>query len=403
MANEVKREKTKNIKIGVIAILSTFVCSLFTLFPSGKSTKSTNIQSISEDISKIADSTVIESSLPYVVVESKNGKFDSPTNYAYMFRQLFSTEYTHFVATKNANKESKYNFDFAGDNLTFIYSDGEIIDNEFNDFYKHRYYNMELLYNSFPEYDKDVYKSCFITEDSAYQLLKERGISNPTRENLYSDLVFATNIEDRVVEVNTPDSIKKYVVTNIIIDEGNYSFYKDIKNTLGTFVFLCDDSLDDIDEPQQFCFMFDKYDYHNKFIYEYIVDNYANDNYTIKFGTNNLKEGIDVSHIINSMYKLEYNNVPYIINTVITFLLLSCYVFFVFFFKDTFKNKLLMMGLTLSSLLPYIVFKIVYLFTQNILLFSSITLITYFVAVAILFIATFLSLIIGVIKHEKQA
>lgn len=395
---------TKKTKIRIISIatFAMFLISLLTVFPTGQFSKKTKYQKISEDIANIALNGVGQSSFPYVVIEPKTEKFKSPTNYIYMFRQIFSAEYTHYVATKNANKENDYSFSFNSSNITFIYSDGEIIDNPFNDYYKHRYYNMELLYNTHPQYDETKYKSVYLTEEDAYKLLVSKGIENPTRDDLYSKLVFAENEEDRVVDIITPDATKKYVVTNIIINENNYSFYNDIHNTFGTFVFLGDDALDDINEPQQFCFMFDKYDYHNKFIYEYIVDNYANDNYSIKFGTNNLKEGFDPSFIVESMYKKEYNNVPYIISAVLIFVFLIGYIVTSFFFNGLIKKKILAISLAASSLLPYLVFKIIYLATKNILLFSTISLVTYLIAIMILFIATFLSILIGRIKHENQ-
>ena len=409
------------------------VCSVsfvvFSLcFPAGALSNKTINENCAEYFAYIAKHHTIDAGqkkLSGLIVEPRDGtdkkmRHDTDTAINELWG-VFKGENASFAPVINANKEEEIYFtdhSLSSESLSLVYTNigqsaepyhinkktGEITD------YKFQSSPLALMFpSSLSGMQEQLH--IYISQKQAEKKLHVLG-KDINKENLRSLINTPT-------EIAINGSTYSCVIDNIYLDnfeheyklpeKHNYYYGTDIGTIIGDFVYVILYAIHpgvfptDVQLKRQSLYVMSEYSYRNKFFLEYAINSYPAEEYSFNYCKSNLKDGFSPQKsILEKTLESHPSNIWSVLITVFTICSVILLLFLVF------KNKLFMqllsiVGLFLFTILPYFLFKIIFQLSNNILLFSSYSLIFYLILIVIFALAIFVLNCFGrIIKVEKE-
>ena len=398
------RFKKKESSISCLVSVVTF--SL--VFVAGVLSNETKVEKCADYYSQIAMNHTVgggDKKLAGLLVEPKA---DSGASMAYDTQAeinsiwgVFKGENASFAPVINANKEVDIRFvgdegaKYSTNNLSILYSSigdstetyhtKKVIDEETKEEkiapvdYK---FQCSPLATMFPSVrsgpQSQIY--VYISQKQAEDRLKKDEIE--INEDSLRSLLNTT------VDINFNGEVRTCIIHNIYLDnfeheykfpntdkKYNYYYGTDVGTILGDYIFISTYALQSgvfpKDLAKQGMYFMSEYSYRNRFYLEYARDCYSPTDYSFKYATSNLKEGFSPNErILQTAIKAGGSSVGCILLTTLSSLVFVANLVFIFLFK-LYMSPLSIVLMSASSILPYLLFRLIFAITKNVSIFSS--------------------------------
>lgn len=224
--------------------------------------------------------------------------------------------------------------------------------------------------------DESLTKNCLsISKSSATKYLLDMFPSKKESDLTSSD--YQTYVIGASAKVTIDGFDDEYTVQNIYLDDENADYYYDcIKETVGDFVIFSEyfypKSSENTYLDSQRMYYFTEYTYQNKYFINYLNDLYSTSNYVFFVSKNNLvNQNFDLDKVL-AFRQPNFSKKSNVVETIllivtITFAFLSIGSFIVF---NVLKNDLSFALCVFTVFVPFIFFRLFYLITNNVFLFS---------------------------------
>ena len=423
-------KKEFNFKRTIISCIIAF-SSLIVVFPTGALSSKTSCESCAEYYTEIAKNHTVDvgkKKLSGLVVEpkdAKNSKMRQDTDSAITeLWGVFKGENASFAPVINANRDNEVLFsdrDFSTESLSLIYTNvgqssepyhmvknsetGElaVVD------YKFQSSPLALMFSSGLSGMQDELH-IYISQSQAERKLTAMG-KDITLENLRS-------LQKTPTEMTINGVSYKCIIDNIYLDNfehtyhfADYDYYyaTDIGTIIGDFVFVILYATkpgvfpNETTLKRQSLYVMSEYSFRNKFYIDYAKEAYSPDNYSFDYSRANLKDAYTPdTKILNKA--LESSNIE-VLCVLLTILIVLAFAFniYIIYKFNLFKQPLSVLLITVSSVLPYLVFWLIFAFSHNVYIFSSYSLMfTLILLVAFALLMTLLNCFGREIKTEVE-
>lgn len=347
--------------------LSCFILffSLCLLIPAGALNSETDLENASYYYADVAKNHTIGGTYMSFIVEPKTSE-DKLISTETEFRNLYGSfreSKVNFAGMINADKKNEILFpEVENDqNYSFLYVERAGFSNvEYQNAWKHEYYPIQLMFKGLHN-SKGSYSFFYISQSDADILLDNEGLEKNI-ENYQSLLGRKTTIK-----FNGVDYI--FTIADIYL-ETNY-FYDALHEVAGKF-FLGYNKFPN-EFKKQAVFFLREYYYQNFYYLKYVKNNYKNSNFDFSIGKYNIKDNFVVdSTITNDIFssKSQVLSVLFLVISVI-FFLSSILLLFTDF--ECLRKIFIYVFILISMFLPYLIFKIIFVKTKNVYIFSSFT------------------------------
>lgn len=186
----------------------------------------------------------------------------------------------------------------------------------------------------------------------------------------------------------------------------NYYYGTDVGTILGDYIFISTYALQSGVFPKslvkQGMYFMSEYSYRNRFYFEYARDCYSPTDYSFKYATSNLKEGfIPNETILQKAVNAGGASVGCALLTTLLSLMLVANLVFVFLFK-LYMSPLSIVLIGVSSIVPYLIFRLIFKITENVSIFSSYSTILNMVLLIVFTIVIFSLVIFSKALKKKE-
>lgn len=382
------------------------------IFIAGSFSSKTVNEACADYYAKISREYTVERSnkkLSGLLVEPKDGKTSKvrqdTDNAITELWGVFKGENASFAPVMNANRKDAVYFEdaeFSTESLPIVYSNvggssepyhrdkatKDIID------YKYQSSPIALMFSS-SQTGMQEKLHIYISQTQAERKLKAMGVDNIN----YDALKALQNTETNILINGKTISC---VIDNIYLDNfshsyrlAHYDYYyaTDIGTIIGDFVFVIFYAYkysQDITIKKQSLYVMSEYSYRNKFYLEYAKENYSPEDFSFDYARSNFKNDFipDDSILQNTLLTAKFDIWCILITVVFVISFLAS--LFLIYRYTLFKQPLSLLTIFSASLIPYLIFKIIFILTNNTYIFSSYSLI----ANLILFVAFALTILI---------
>ncbi len=378
--NKLNKIKKKFLEVpekfrGIFSFAFLFA-SLMMAIPSGGLTSSAVTEASADYVASLVDSDYVDGDYISLIVESKDqAEYPLPTSIYefYSLYNLFRLNYSpaSYASTVNANKShtivaEEFN---NNSNLSFLYTEYSSNSNsEYNGHWKHHYYPLELMFEGTHTF-QDSQGFCYVSQSQADILLSDQGFEKMDGEysqDAYESLI-GTNLHITIDET-------QYVYTiGDVYYETDY-FYEALNQTMGEFLLVYYGSVPSELNFQSLYFL-NAYTFRNNYSMDHILSNFIKDEYDAYVNDYNLDiENIDTDRIL-SFYYNDYSSQTGRTIAFVFIIILSILCFLVSFILCDFyqlQNKYInILWLVVFAFAPYLIFKVIYLLSGNLYIFSS--------------------------------
>lgn len=333
-------------------------------------------------VANVVKNNTISSNYLGVTVQKlqENSYFSAQDNEA-EFRRLygvFRQERATFAAGYNLDKEYSISvecFD-SNENQSIMYV-GQSLSDPYENGYKHNPYPYVFMFPLVR--DESVWQNCLsISKSKATQMLLK--LFPEKKESEFVDTDYKEYVVGKKtnITISSPDSsethTEEYTIQNIYYEQDYY--YDCINEVVGEFVIFSEyfrpKYSDNKYVPSQRMYFFTDFAYQTKYFMDYLNECYASNEYRIDVATRNIIKGtIDKESVLqfrdlNTLKKTSVFETLFIIFA-IALAFVSVALFIV---SEIHTNKLSVMLCLVATFVPYLIFKIIYLITKNVVLFS---------------------------------
>lgn len=333
-------------------------------------------------VANVVKNNTVSSNYLGVTVQKlqENSNFSAQDNEA-EFRRLygvFRQERATFAAGYNLDKEYSISvgcFD-SDENQSIMYV-GQSLSDPYENGYKHNPYPYVFMFPLVR--DESVWQNCLsISKSKATQMLLKLFPEKKESEFVDADYKEYVVGKKTIITISSPDSsethTEEYTIQNIYYEQDYY--YDCINEVVGEFVIFSEyfrpKYSDNKYVPSQRMYFFTDFAYQTKYFMDYLNECYASGEYRIDVVTRNIIKGtIDKETVLqfrdlNTLKKTSVFETLFIIFA-IALAFVSVALFIV---SEIHTNKLSVMLCLVATFVPYLIFKIIYLITKNIVLFS---------------------------------
>lgn len=370
------------LKTKKIIQLSLLVFGFLLFFVSGAFNKDTTFERVGEYITNVVTKETKDKRYCAVAFEATNKSGDYyGTEFSNLF-DVFRSGVVTYTSAMNVNKEENITFsEYKTDSLSFVFlgpvGTAEIKDkNDEVIGYRHYLYNFDTMFKDAQyngsDFDKKHSAIIYLSQTQADNILGARGVTKGD-DGKYSTLDYQSLIQKPVdLKFNTDPSVE-YIVWNIYYDDVNNFYYSGIKDVLGEFVLTSyyQPANHNLRDSHKSLYFFNEYSYYNEYLMRYLNERLASEKPSVSIVKNNLLKDIDEEYFL-SFYLNESigsNEWAYyvLLCLSICFLIVSLCLFII---NKDFSNLFLSLNL-LTLLMPYLIFKLIYVFTHDVLFFSQ--------------------------------
>ena len=369
-----------------LAICTIILASLFLSFIAGFVSGDAQVEKTAQSISTyVIDNTEKSRYLGIIVKKSEEGSIFGTDSNDHEFRNvygIFKQQRATFATGFNFNKSEEIHIDEFEESENYsIFSLGQPqfgkYEDKNNNIYGYIHEPFPLIFTSKLQRDESKTRYCVsISRTKANKLLK---IDHPDREESsftykdYDDEV----IGKKELHINVNGLTRNYLIQGVYLDDENHYYYSCLKETINDFVVFTDSNYptygDEKKCTQERMYFFTDYTYQNKFYIDYLNELYQSDDYIVEFAKNNIVKNREEVDVYLSFRDYRANvKPPYLENAlvVICFLLLAAAIALMIVFK-TYKNYFGSIIIAPCLFLPYVVFKILFVTSKNILYMSG--------------------------------
>ena len=282
---------------------------------------------------------------------------------------IFKQEKITFASSINATKQD-HNITIQGDediNLSFLYvgPTGSIKYTRGHKKYLHYVFPVELMFEDNRGKAAEVSEYiCYLSKSQATRLLNRKNNYSSSYDNyseddykelLYSPLTITIDVDNQFT----------FSIINVYFEDNYYC--TGLSHVMGDFV-ICSYYLPlNLRSEQKSMYFMSKYSYQNKYFMDYINDTYSGDDFEISINPYNIKGNFNDGFLL-SFYKMPKNNNSWAFMFVF---LAASVVLFGLFLAYKFKMKHILLYFTCSYIFSYLIFKIIFLISKNVIWFSS--------------------------------
>lgn len=410
------------------------------IFPAGLLSNETKDEICAEYYSQIASKHTIgggDKKLSGLIVEPKpdhgaSMMYDTQTEINNIWG-AFKGENASFAPVINANKEVNIRFSgeegvkFSTSNLSILYSS---VGDSTEGYHYKKIYNEEthkeemvpidykfqcsplatMFSSSRSGMQSQIY--IYISQKQAENKLKADGVEIINEDTLRSLL-------NTTVDIDFNGELRTCIIHNIYLDnfkheykfpnsdkKYNYYYGTDVGTILGDFIFISIYAFQSGVFPQslvkQGMYFMSEYAYRNKFYFEYARDCYSPADYSFKYATANLKSGFVPDDIIlQKAVNAGGSNVGCALLTTLLSLMFAANLIFIFLFR-LFTSPLSLTLIGVSSIVPYLLFRLIFAITKSVSIFSSYSTILNLVLLIILAISMFVLVLFTKVVKKKE-
>ena len=385
--------KDFNFKKTLISCLISFV-AFSLIFPAGALSSKTINEACADYFAEIAQTHINDNGikkLTGLIVEPKDPKTSKmrqdTENAITELWGVFKGNNASFAPVINANRNYEIKFvdeQFSSESLPLVYSNvggsaepyhidkktGETID------YKFQSSPLALM---FPSNASGMRKELhiFISQAQAERKLSVLG-KEINKKNLQDLLTKPT-------QMSINGNFYECIIDNIYLDNFDHSFKltdneyyygTDIGSIIGDFVFVTLYANmpwvfpDETEVKRQSLYVMSEFSYRNKFYLEYAKEAYSPESFSFDYVRTNFKDGFVPNDKLlqNSLQSLKTNGWSVTISIVLIIIFI-CSLVFIFRYK-LLKQPLSLLMISVSSFVPYLLFKLLFRITGNVFLFS---------------------------------
>lgn len=345
-----------------------FMVSFSLCFVSGSINPNVKVEQTAEYVANVAKTHTKNGKYAALLVEpnDKTDKklIDTGTE-LYSLYGIFRENIASFVSTVNADHTYDIKFkDIETENLSYVYVTSGFNTVPYHDHFKHEYYPLELMFNR--EKDPETWghpsfgSLLYISQTQADKYLDLKGLEH-TSDN------YKTLLKTRVV-LMTNGVEKEWQIEDIYLEQ-NY-FYEAVTECAGEFVFAFSSDAFLQGPKKQSLYFLSSYSFRNSFYFNYATSLYPQSDFDYKISNFNFIDDytIDSSQLIYSVSSQDAVGSAFVLCLGII-IDIAC-LFLIYFMPKKIKWwHHIVFGA--SMIAPYLVFKLLYILTNNIVLFSS--------------------------------
>lgn len=233
-----------------------------------------------------------------------------------------------------------------------------------------------------------------ITEDSLRSLLNTT-VEMDFNGELKTCVIHNIYLDNFEHEYKFPNSDKKY----------NYYYGTDVGTILGDYIFISSYASESVFPKtlvKQGMYFMSEYSYRNRFYLEYARACYSPNDYSFKYAISNLEEGfIPDDNVLQTAIKADGSSVGCALLTTLLSIMFVANLVFVFLSK-LFVSPLSIVLMGVSSVLPYLLFRVIFAITKNVSIFSSYSTILNMIFLIILSIYVFVLVFFSKTLRKKE-
>ena len=376
MIKTLSKRKTKKIIQSSLLMLGFLL-----FFVSGAFNKDATFERTSEYITNVVTKKTKEQKYCAVAFETKDKSGDYYGNEFSNLFDVFRSGVATYTSAMNVNKEEDITFsEYATESLSFVFLGpvGSMDIKDENDKvigYRHYLYNFDTMFKDSQyngsEFDKKHSAIIYLSQTQADNILQVRGV-NKGADNKYSVSDYETLIHQPVnLKFNNNPSVE-YIVWNIYFDDTSNFYYYGVRSVLGEFVLTSyyQPTGHNLRDSHKSIYFFNEYSYYNQYLMRYLNERFSEEKPNATIVKNNLISEIDDDYFLSFYFDETISNLEwvYYILLILSFSLIVGSIV-LFFTNETFSFKFIMLNV-LVSFAPYLIFKFIYLITNDVLFFS---------------------------------
>lgn len=346
-----------------------FSSSFFLIFPSCSMLTRTRTEQYGEVIANTVKNNTKNKDYLSVLITPKAEK-QLPTGFfeANELNGIFRGANFNFASTVNASKQQKITVTEFDDDVNYSILYANVFSNhEYQGHYRHEYFPLELMFRGNHDVDAEDYSFCYISVTQANYLLKIKGLEQ--NENNYQSLL------RNKITINYGDNPFIYSIANIFLEQN--TFYEGLISTMGDFIMTYAKHPSGFNKT--FNYYFNSKPFQNAFLIERLKTIYDFSEYDININSYNISKTFDENNVISYFYENAPKDLNFlsIVLMILTFSLLASSFVFSFFKKIYFEPPVIF-ALCLFSLIPHLLFRIIYSLTGYTLFFSDVAAVSFF-------------------------
>jgi len=361
----------------ILRLITSFL-GLSVVFLCGSLNENTDFERISEYSSQVVKNNTQDKRYCAISFDAPNKPGDYYSNELSNLFDVFRSGVVTYTSAMDVNKENNITLSGNGDSklsLVFIGAVGTTsTKDEETGHVEHRHYKYNFdtmfddpVYNG-SEYDKKHAPIIYLSQKQANNILESKNITKENGDE-YSEEQYASLIQTEVtLNINGDDC--QYCVWNIFYNRGFY--YEGVSDVLGEYSLTSyyQPKSHDLRQEHKSIYFFNEYTYYNQYLMRYLNERFADDSARPLLVSNNIIKDVNSDYLLSFFHNesIASRHWAYTMLIVIGAALLGFSIFLVFNEK---KDTVLFSVLTtINLLLPYFIFKIIYLISGDVIFFS---------------------------------
>lgn len=354
-----------------ISILLAFF-SLSSVYIGGSFSSNTQFEKIAEHATNIVVNHTENKKYCAVTVQATgdSGPIADSNSEFHQLYGVFKQQKITFASGINADKKRDITLgESISDKLSILYV-GPVGTIKYNGHYKHYSSPIEMMFEDQRNYDINRYV-IYISQSHADKLLDGDSNHNRNENGQYDKSDY-----ESLIKTNIPffiDGNEHQVLVQNIYYQSNY-YYDGLKEVMGDFVISSYYLPENLRSEQQNIYFLSEYTYQNKFFMNYINNVYSSRKFDVKLNHYNIVGNVDDSYLLTFYYSSEIYRLDWLaifIYVISGFLLLASLALVIYQNRTiNKKNAPVILTNIFVLFIPYLVFKIIYMFTNNVSYFS---------------------------------
>lgn len=350
-----------------ISILLAFF-SLSSIYIGGSFSSNTQFEKIAEHATSVVVNHTENKKYCAVTVQATgdSGPIADSNSEFHQLYGVFKQQKITFASGINADKKRDITLgESISDKLSILYV-GPVGTIKYNGHYKHYSSPIEMMFEDQKNYDINRYV-IYISQSHADKLLDGDSNHNRNENGQYDKSDY-----ESLIKTNIPffiDGNEYQVLVQNIYYQSNY-YYDGLKEVIGDFVISSYYLPENLRSEQQNIYFLSEYTYQNKFFMNYINNVYSSKKFDVKLNRYNIVGDLDDSYLLsfyysNAIYKMVWLSI--FIYVIAGIILLASVALVIYQNKEINKKTILVVLINIFALfIPYLIFKIIYLFTSNV-------------------------------------
>lgn len=349
----------------IACLLSFFAFTL--IFVSGIFSSNTKLEKVANYASEIVINNTENKQYCALSAEKTNDSgpiLDSQTEFLNLYG-AFKEKIMTFASVVNPHKKQKIKIvDGVSENLSVLYG-GASGSYEYHDHFIHTTLPIELMFKSHDYYNLTRYFA-YISQSHADKILENKGVAKDSSGAFTKDDYLS--LQGQLISIDIDGELSDFAITGIYYE--NTYYCKGLNDVIGDFI-MCSYYLpNNLQNERANLYFLNKDAYQNKYLMKYIDNAYQSKSFNIQLVKNNIIGEVD-SEYLTSFYYSDIRSIDWLCTflIVLSACLLVASLFFVFVNKT--RPIIFYIILCFTTLLPYIVFNIIYRISNEVSVFSE--------------------------------